>query len=253
VTIVDNSTKYSLKDELTNLKGLDSQSTVTMFQVLEVLRVSFLSEFSAEHVERVHPLVWKTAVTYQCLVRRTVETADGLLLGWNAGNIITAVTMARSLIETASLVFDLTEGLEKAVKNKNLHAFDDLVNKRLLGTRDESLLKQGAGYAAANVLTFIDKLDRFDQTLHKGKPGARKRYDQLSGFVHPNYHGVVHLYGELNIEKHTMKFGTNEARRNELLVVVGKGLAVVGIVELCRRKVIGLIPAIYSILGTQSK
>jgi hypothetical protein len=140
---VENSTKYSLRAELTNLKGSESRSTITMFQILEVLRASFMSEFSAEHAERVHPLVWKMALTYQCLVRRTVETADGLLLGWDAGNIITAVTMARSLIETASLVFDLTEGLEKAVKQKDLHAIDDLVNRRLLGTRDASLLKQG--------------------------------------------------------------------------------------------------------------
>jgi hypothetical protein len=188
--------RYSLKDELRDLRGLDPQHFETLWSVLEVLRMSRLDEFSAEHWRHVPGLLWKMGVTYQCLVRRTVETADGVRLGRDTGNMITATTMARSLIETASLTFDLTEGIKKAVASRDLRAVDELVNQRLLGTRDESLLAKGAGVAAANVLTLIDKLDKFDRRLHKNRPGlvgARKRYDILSEYAHPNFHGVLHL------------------------------------------------------------
>jgi hypothetical protein len=243
--------KLSLKDGLSNVIGIDPHHFETMWSVLEALRMSRLDELSPEHHRRVPPLVWKIGVTYQCLVRRTVDIADGITLGWNAGNVISAVTMARSLIETAALIFDLTEGIKKAVRVRDLPAVDNLVNKRLLGTRDATLLKQGAGFEAANILSLIDKLDRFDRNLHKakvGSVGARKRYDILSEYVHPNFHGVLQLYGELDTANNSVRFGTSDRERRKLLVVVGQALAVVAIVEICRRKLIEMLPEIYVLL-----
>ncbi len=242
--------RYSFRDELRSIREADFE---TIWTLLEGLRNSRLEEFSTEHRKHVPGLLWKMGVTYQCLVRRTVETADGIRLGWDAGNMVTAATMARSLIETASLTFDLTEGIKKRVADKDLWAVDELVNQRLLGTRDESLLARGAGFPAANVLTLIDKLDKFDRKLHKRKPeagGARKRYDTLSEYAHPNLHGVLQLYGEIDTKKESARFGTSDAQKRNRLVLVGKAFAVVTIVEICRREVIRLVPDIFTILQT---
>jgi hypothetical protein len=43
-------------------------------------------------------VAWKAIVLYQCLVRRALDAADGSLLGWNANNLLAAITMARSFV-----------------------------------------------------------------------------------------------------------------------------------------------------------
>ena len=91
-------------------------------------------------------------VAYECLTRRTVETADGFAFGWNAENWTTAFTMGRSLIETAALTRYLTDRIAQGIEHRALGEVDEVTMRCLFGTRHPAYLTSG-GRPAVNVLS----------------------------------------------------------------------------------------------------
>jgi hypothetical protein len=86
---------------------------------LEQPRKVALSNFVYKRSARATPkMAWKITSTYQCLIRRTIDAADGMRMAWNAGNLLTAITMARSLIETGAIVRNLTDSIKKAGRSE---------------------------------------------------------------------------------------------------------------------------------------
>lgn len=70
----------------------------------------------------------------------------------------------------------------------NLEVLDDDVMRLLMGSRDTD---RGAPLQAKHILTVIDHVSKsFKQ--------ARKRYDGLSEFAHPNYAGMLDIYQRPN-------------------------------------------------------
>lgn len=110
-------------------------------------------------------------------------------MAWNASNLLRAITMARSLLETGAIVRNLTDSVQKAVAAKDVEALDQAVMHAGFDTRDAVLLAERPDYKATNITTMIDRLDK---SLFKDKtPRFRRSYGFLSEFVHPNYFGIL--------------------------------------------------------------
>jgi|SRR6516225_6712860 len=80
-------------------------------EALVTLRNRLVHEISTSEIASTPKMVWKMTSTYQCLIRRTIETADGMRSGWNTRNLLTTLTMARSLFETGATVQHLTDSI----------------------------------------------------------------------------------------------------------------------------------------------
>jgi hypothetical protein len=106
------------------LKGDTTRDDVV--DAIVKLRKRFVSEITTAQTASIQKMVWKTTCTY-LLIRRTIEAADGMRSGWNAGNLLTTVIMARSLFETGAMVIHLTDSIQKATKDKGVGALDKVV------------------------------------------------------------------------------------------------------------------------------
>jgi hypothetical protein len=81
-------------------KGDDGIDDGVITDALIALRKRVVKEITTEQTA----MIWKITSIYQCLIRRTIEAADGMRMAWNARNLLTAFTMGRSLIETTAIV-----------------------------------------------------------------------------------------------------------------------------------------------------
>jgi len=178
-------------------------------------------------------VLWKVTAVYQALIRRTVEIADGLRTAWNAGNLVTTITMARSLIETGAIVRHLTERIKEAVEKKDVSALDEAVMQVGFATRDENFIKDGA-YKATNILTLID---RADVSMFKDKAPFRQSYDFLSEFAHPNHGGVLSLYSDNFPDEYRIEFGNTAKKKADILPQIRVPLAVIWLMEIAAKEI----------------
>jgi hypothetical protein len=197
------------------LKGDDGRDDRPITDALLSLRKRLVREITTGQLAATPKMAWKLTSTYQCLIRRTIEAGDGMRMAWNVGNLLTVITMARSLIETGAIVRNLTDSVKEAVAAKDVDALDRAVMHAGFDTRDEVLLAERPDYKATNILTMIDHLDK---SLFKDKtPRLRGSYEFLSEFAHPNYFGVLGLYSKMIARKYHIEFGNTAERKKEIL------------------------------------
>jgi len=108
-------------------KGDHGRDDRVITNALVALRKRAVKEITTEQTAAMPKMVWKVTSTFQCFIRRTIEAADGLRMAWNAGNLLTAITMGRSLIETGASARILTDGIKKAVQARDVDALDEAV------------------------------------------------------------------------------------------------------------------------------
>ena len=212
------------------------------------LKKRLVREHSAAYAASVPKVVWKTAGVYQCLIRRTLEAADGMRAAWNSGNLLTAITMARSLIETGAVVRHLTDAIKKSVADKNTETLDRAVMNVGFGTRIDDLydgaVEKGKEdeLKALNVLTTINKMDK--AMFPKKEASFRKSYDFLSEFAHPNTFGIMGLYSDNFPKKYRVEFGNVAGKKKNILSSLRVTLAMIWLVDIAARDIDALIPAI---------
>ena len=209
------------------------------------LRKRLISEFTAAYIASVPKIVWKTSSTYQCLIRRTLEAVDGMRAAWNAGNLLTAATMARSLVEIGAIVRQLTDSIKTAAEEKDLDAIDKAVMNVGFGTRIKDLYEDEIAkgeYKAQNILTIIDKMDK--KMFQDEKPRLRDTYDLLSEFVHPNSFGILGLYSDNFSGEFRIEFGRTARKKETLLPFLRVTLGMAWLVEIAANDIEKLIPAI---------
>ena len=208
------------------------------------LRGRLVREITRRQIAATPKMVWKIKSTYQCLIRRTIEAADGMRMAWNAGNLLTTMTMARSLIETGAIVRNLTDLVKKAVADKDVDALDKAVMQAGFATRDAVLLAERPDYKATNILTMIERLDK---SLFKDKtPRLQSAYDFLSEFAHPNHFGIMGLYSDNFPDEYRVEFGNMSKKKKGILPHVRVTSSMVWLVELAAEDIDELMPRIIS-------
>jgi hypothetical protein len=206
------------------------------------LRKHLISEFSTAYTANVPKMVWKSRSTYQCLIRRTLEAVDGMRSAWNAGNLLTALTMGRSLIESGAVVRRLSDSVKEATAKKDVEALDHVVMNVGFGTRYELFEGEKEEYKAQNILTVIDRMDR---SLFGDKtPRLRDAYDFLSEFVHPNHLGILGLYSDDFPKEFRIEFGRTARKKEKILPHLRISLGMILLVENAASDFESLIPAI---------
>jgi hypothetical protein len=209
---------------------------------LLALRRRFVPELTSEDLVDDPKLVWKTKWVYQCFIRRMVEGADGVRAAWNAGNLLTIVTMARSLIETAAIARHLTDLIKDAIETRDGGALDNAVKSVLFAARHKLFENLEDASKARSILTYIDRMDR--SVFHDNKGRLRDSYDYLSEFVHPNHLGILGLYADPDNSSLRIEFGKVARRKKEISLHIGQALGMIWLMELEAVEIDTLLPEI---------
>lgn len=207
--------------------GFDWAEVKAMNMELERLRATQLPAIWPEEEDDEftgQKLTWKIANLEQAITYRTVMLADACALCWNASNLLGAVLAARALVETAAVLWDVSEQIKKLIDQKAVDEMDALVMNRLFATRLPDLLVDQAPMKAANILTIIDRLDR-DYAR-----GIRRHYEALSEFCHPNSPGHFILFSSLDPATGIIAYSRESRIENGFFAHVFAGFVLVGLV-----------------------
>lgn len=166
---------------------------------LEELKALKVNEIRVEGHLAKSKLAWKIATLSQACLRRLVELAEATAFTWNQGYYISALTLARSVIETGAILCDIDENVKKHLDKEDLKGLDDFVMNRTFSTKLEDWLNKGKVYKATNILTIIQKKDR-------QLPGLLDVYNGLSEYAHPNHVGLSQHYGDLDRTNGTVSY-----------------------------------------------
>ena len=188
-------------------------------------------------------IVWKIESYLQGVLYRTVALCEGVKTCWNEGNLLAAVILGRSLMETAAAAFDFHQRITKGVRAENLSAIDDAVMQYTFATRSEKFDNIAP---APNVLSLIDRLD--GDFLKDRKAGdARKLYEFLSEFAHPNWAGTVGLFGEIVQERLEHRFAESNTISDKMASQVIAAIGSIRIVQLCYERAVDHLPQVAEI------
>ncbi len=228
------------------LKGSDpNRDDSEVFQSYKDLKGLFVDEFTVDQMRAMPKMVWKTRAVVQCVIRRTIESVDGMRLAWNANNQITAITMARSLIETGAVVSILANLVGEAAEKRDTKLLDLAVMGAGFATRMEEFYGNDEEFKAKSILTLIEKMDKalFDDK----KPRLLPAYEFLCEFAHPNYLGILGLYSDTEHLKSDKRiiYGVSGRKREATLSNLNLSL---GMMWLVRNRVVDIenaMPIIY--------
>lgn len=152
-------------------------------------------------------LAWKVAILNQALIRRLCEFSNSCTLTWNSTQYVPSLTLARCIIETAAVLSDLDDSIQKCLGEEDLESIDTIIMNRTFSTRLENIFKGDKRYKAINILTLVQKLD-------KKLEGVFKIYENLSEIAHPNHLGHFQSFADLNTENGTVAFGKTETSQS---------------------------------------
>jgi hypothetical protein len=227
------------------LRGDDNHDDREIGNALLSLRKRLIREITTEQTASMPKMVMKITSTYQCLMRRTIEAVDGMRAAWNVGNLLTSITMARSLIETGAIVRHLTDSIKKAAEDRDVTALDKAVMYAGFATRDKGLLgkyEEFKEFKAASVSTMIDRMDK--SLFHENTPRFREAYAFLSEFVHPNHLGILGLYSNTFPREYRIEFGNVAEKRKQILPHMRVTLSMVWLVEIAAKDIGKLLSTI---------
>jgi hypothetical protein len=115
------------------------------------------------------------------------------------GDIVAAMVLSRSAIETACALWHLKELVERQIENGVQLDLDDSIMRLLVGSKIP-----GGEVKAVNVLSFIDRVE-------KSLP-IRRLYDGLSEFAHPNFDGAGGAFSKIDRATDVVHFGRGITR-----------------------------------------
>lgn len=150
-------------------------------------------------------------VFFQAHIRRALAFLDGGKHALDAGHGLIALTAVRCLYESAACLHDFCNQVIKLIDADQVSDAVRLAHQRSLAQRFEVKKKNTElyDYTAVNILKQIDAMD-------KVVPHARRDYDQLSEFVHPNAHGSVYYFMQPTDDE-SIGFGLPEDERNRTM------------------------------------
>lgn len=130
----------------------------------------------------------------EALIWRCEELGRTALGALKRNDIAAGILLARALLESAAMMVRLRQVLQQR-EALGVEAVNDTLRRMWLGWKGDADFPD-----PINVLTFVDQLDR-------EVPGARKAYDTLSEFAHPNWNGVAGIYCRTDYDQHVASFG----------------------------------------------
>lgn len=164
-------------------------------------------------------------VFFQAHLRRALAFLDGGKYALDAGHGLVALTAVRCLYESAACIHDFCNQVIKLIDADQVSDAIRLAHQRSLAQRFEVKRKNTAeyDYTAVNILKQIDAMD-------KVVPQARRDYDQLSEFVHPNAHGSVYYFMQPTNDE-SIGFGSPEDESSRMMGLFLSGASLFSLIE----------------------
>jgi hypothetical protein len=134
----------------------------------------------------------------ELLIHRVSALATPAVELFEQKRLVPAMVLTRAVIETVALTFALDKELKAFLQNRDIGAFDDFLMKSLMGSRVPDWELQ-----SLNVLTLI-------QHAEKQIPGFEQSYNSLSEYSHPNWAGMLGIFGQIDREAFELILGQKE-------------------------------------------
>jgi hypothetical protein len=178
-----------------------------------------------ESIEDTAMIQGQVGIFLQAHLRRALAFLDGGKHAMDAGHGLLALTAIRCLYESAACIHDFTNHVIKLIDAGNIPDAVRLAHQRSLAQRFEVKEKNTDiyDYTAVSILKQIDALD-------KVVPDARRDYDQLSEFVHPNAHGSVYYFMQPGADN-VIKFGYPADERVPILGLFLSGASLFSLID----------------------
>lgn len=125
---------------------------------------------------------YKAFVVREGLLWRAVELAKGAISEIKTENWLSAVILARSLMEVSAVQGELARIFKEVGNEIPISEVDDRVMQLLMGSRLPT-----RSVDSLNILTMIDRVDN-------NFSGFRTDYDYLSEYAHPNWQSTIGLF-----------------------------------------------------------
>lgn len=154
--------------------------------------------------------VYQFAVYNQTVLHRVIDLTENILNSWESKNISSAFVLLRALDENVSVIFDGNVRLEKLITKKDFIGIYKLIFNLQYGTRIKERIKNALemekglresdealkvtdeeieqAYTAQQILNVMDRISKIF-------PRKREIYEYLCEYSHPNYDGLMGLYG----------------------------------------------------------
>lgn len=135
----------------------------------------------------------------QATIWRCVELIEEANRARLNGSGLTSLILSRAAHETVAYYYHTSQTLEKLLDSPksqdDIDQVHDFIRRKTFATKlthhIHAASQDGVDVSAQSILSSINKLD-------KKHSGARKQYDHLSEFAHPNHFGLFGWYGEPN-------------------------------------------------------
>jgi hypothetical protein len=179
---------------------------------------------------------WKIATLEQALRYRLCALAEGAICLWNAHNSVSAVVLARAVVETTALIIDFERKLKRHLAARDLASINKLADKTTFSSRQEAFEGgKGDRFESTNILTQLD-------VLGKRLTRIMDLYHQLSDIAHPNGNGHYFYFGSLNAD--TGEYALSEASALRTLSLVHAGCGTLMLASSALDKIVAAIPEV---------
>lgn len=167
--------------------------TEDMIKKLEKEKASIVTSY--EKNGDIKPkVVWKYDCYLQAVLYRSIDIAKETLSLWKETKSVTAIILARSLMETVAAVYWLVTRADKKIAKKDFAGIDEEVMNLSFANKIDAELPQ-----AKSVITYLETVDKL-------KPQYTEVYAILCEESHPNHMGTLYSYAKIDKETRDVKF-----------------------------------------------
>ena len=164
---------------------------------LEKLKIDKVTAFEDDGVTTTPKIVWKFDGYTQAILYRVTDIATESIDLWRRVKPVSAIILARSLMETVGSLWWLLSRAKRKIADKDFSGIDEDIQSLSFASKITTELP-----SASNAMNYIDAVDKFL------KGGFRNTYEILCEACHPNHLGVLWAYSELNTENFEVTFFT---------------------------------------------
>ena len=174
-------------------------------EYLNKFKKPIVSAFECEYSEMQPKIVWKIETFVQSSLYRVIELIEIIEMCWDKKKFSGCFICARNIVENTAQLFYINEKIRKFSTKNDINSINKIIVESLFATRINDKMPQ-----AISILTQIDKTD-------KKFNGFRGIYDLLCEVSHPNYLGLLGLYGSRDEEKLAFNFTADNKERGNIL------------------------------------
>jgi hypothetical protein len=153
----------------------------------------------------------RALILREACLHRIAEIVRAAYDAFARDDLVVAIILSRSIIETVALFWDFIAKLKAALASRNIEEIRSFLSGCLVGVKSPKLKEFKSPsqpdliVTPVNILTLIDKLDK--DVTH-----FRLNYDSMSEFSHPNAAGTVDAYVVLDWDAGVARLGSNRTK-----------------------------------------